>query len=49
MLLNVILGFVIPIFVGCWILRKSLDLLLIFFPSGVATSAVFNNIGFNYF
>lgn len=49
MLLNVILGFVIPIVVGCWILRKSLNLLLIFFPFGVATSTVFNNIGFNYF
>ncbi|WP_145325979.1 CBO0543 family protein [Paenibacillus xylanexedens] len=49
MLLNVILGFVIPVVIGCWILRKSLKLLLIFFPFGVATSTVFNNIGFNYF
>ncbi|MCP3808467.1 hypothetical protein NLX78_14605 [Paenibacillus sp. Lou8.1] len=49
MLLNVVLGLVIPIVLGCWILRKNLKLILIFFPLGVATSSVANNIGFNYF
>ncbi|WP_375335145.1 CBO0543 family protein [Paenibacillus illinoisensis] len=34
---------------GCWILRKNLNLILFFFPLGIAVSAVVNNIGFNYF
>ncbi|WP_338539531.1 CBO0543 family protein [Paenibacillus tundrae] len=49
MLGNFIVGFVIPVIIGGWILRRQLKILLIYYPLGIATSACINSVGFNFF
>lgn len=49
MLSNVIIAFVIPVIIGGWILRRNLNILLAFYPLGVAASSCVNNVGFNFF
>lgn len=49
MLGNILLGMVIPIILGVWILRRNFTILILYYPLGVAISASINNIGFNYF
>jgi len=49
MLGNVIFGLVIPLFIGGWILRRNFNILLVYFPMGVATSSCINSAGFNFF
>ncbi|MGF9696733.1 hypothetical protein [Paenibacillus sp. MABNR03] len=49
MLGNIILGFIIPILVGGYILKNNLRILLTYFPLGIASSACINSIGFNYY
>lgn len=49
MLGNILLGMVIPIILGVWILRRNFKILILYYPLGVAVSACINNIGFNYF
>lgn len=47
MLGNIILGFIIPILEGGYILKNNLRILLTYFPLGIASSACINSIGFN--
>lgn len=49
MLGNVMFGLVIPILIGGWILRRNINILLAYYPLGVATSACLNSAGFNFF
>jgi len=49
MLGNWIVGMVIPLLIGAWILRRNYRLVLIYFPLGVAVSTCINSVGFNYF
>jgi len=49
MLGNWIVGMVIPLLIGAWILRRNYRLVLIYFPLGVATSTCINSVGFNFF
>ncbi|WP_433921031.1 hypothetical protein [Paenibacillus taichungensis] len=49
LLWNIVLGFIIPVVIGGWILRKNLNILIVFYPLGVATSAFINSVGFNFF
>lgn len=49
MILNVIVGFVLPWIFGAWLLIKNWKLLYPFFPAAVALASVINNVGFNYF
>ncbi|MCG7381319.1 hypothetical protein [Paenibacillus sp. ACRRY] len=49
MLGNIILGFMIPVLIGGWILRRHPKILIIFYPLGVAASACVNSVGFNFF
>ncbi|WP_145330907.1 hypothetical protein [Paenibacillus xylanexedens] len=49
MLGNWVLGMLIPLLLGAWILRRHYYLLVLYFPLGVAISACINSVGFNYF
>jgi len=49
MLGNIILGFIIPVLIGGWILRRHPKILLVFYPLGVAASSCINDVGFNFF
>jgi len=49
MLGNVIWGLFIPLLIGGWILRRNVNILLVYFPLGVATSSCINSAGFNFF
>ncbi|WP_315792619.1 CBO0543 family protein [Paenibacillus sp. BIC5C1] len=49
MLGNVIFGLLIPILIGGWILRRNVNILLAYYPLGVATSSCINSAGFNFF
>ncbi|WKL02036.1 hypothetical protein Q0F98_37820 [Paenibacillus amylolyticus] len=49
MLGNILLGMVIPIILGAWILRRNFTIFILYYPLGVAVAACINNIGFNYF
>ncbi|WP_091018867.1 MULTISPECIES: hypothetical protein [Paenibacillus] len=46
---NILLGMVIPIIMGVWILRRNFTILIQYYPLGVAISSCINNVGFNYF
>ena len=49
MLANLIIGMIIPLLLGLWILRGHYRLIVIYYPLGVALSACINSIGFNFF
>lgn len=49
MLGNWVLGMLIPLLLGAWILRRHYSLFVIYYPLGVALSACVNNAGFNFF
>ncbi|MGN7413065.1 CBO0543 family protein [Paenibacillus sp. SAF-068] len=46
---NILLGMVIPIILGVWVLRRNLTILIQYYALGVAVSACINSVGFNYF
>ncbi|GGH51669.1 hypothetical protein GCM10008014_17600 [Paenibacillus silvae] len=46
---NIIIGLLLPLLLGVWILRRHYSFLVLYYPLGVAVSACINNIGFNFF
>ena len=49
MLGNWVVGMIIPLLLGVWILRRNFRLLVIYYPLGVAVSTCINSVGFNYY
>ncbi|MBB6020154.1 hypothetical protein HNR77_001215 [Paenibacillus sp. JGP012] len=49
MLGNWVIGMVLPLLLGAWILRRRYRLFVIYYPLGVAVSSCINNVGFNFF
>ncbi|WP_426334819.1 hypothetical protein ACN9MH_14590 [Paenibacillus silvae] len=49
MIVNTIIGMLIPLLLGAWILRRHYRFLVLYYPLGVAVSACINSIGFNFF
>ncbi|PYE48064.1 hypothetical protein HUB98_01850 [Paenibacillus barcinonensis] len=49
MLINVVVGMLIPLLIGAWVLRGHYRFFVIYFPLGVALSSSINSVGFNFF
>lgn len=49
MLYHIIVGFIFPWLLGAYLVKNQTKLFIIFYPIGVATSILVNEIGFNYF
>lgn len=49
MLFHIIVGFMFPWILGVYLVRNETMLFIIFYPVGVATSILINEIGFNFF
>lgn len=49
MFFHIIIGFILPWILGAYLFKNQTKLFIIFYPVGVATSILINEIGFNYF
>jgi hypothetical protein len=48
MIFHIIVGFIFPWLLGAYLVKNQTKLFIIFYPIGVATSILVNEIGFNY-